>query len=256
MASVQTASYGGRYLRLSVWESQVDVVNNRSLVSWKLESLDGSHDYYSVYQWGVWVGGNTIYEVQNTLYSSQAFPAARGSTEGSFWVGHNADGSAGNVNFTLSGTIYYNQWHEYSDSISLTKIPRVPSYTSTNASDITEHSVRLTGTVDTHSLSITDGGWDISTDGGTNWTFHKGSSTDKTITELDPGTKYWYRGYVVTSGGGANSSWKTFTTKDCVVRKNINDTWKTCVPYKKINGTWKKCIPYIKVNGTWKEGIN
>ena len=257
MASIQTGSYDGRYLKLSVWESEVDTPNNRSKVSWTLESIGGSHNYYSIYQWGVWINGSEIYGTENTSYSSQTFPAATGSRSGSFWVNHNADGSAGNVGFSLAGTVYYNQWNSYNGSISLTRIYRTPSYTSTNASNMTEHSVRLTGSVDTHGLSITGGGWDISVDGGaTVKQYYNGGPTDKTITGLNSGTQYWYRGYVVTSGGGANSGWKSFTTKDCVVRNKISGAWKVCVPYIKINGTWKKAIPYIKVNGTWKEGIN
>ena len=256
MASVQTGSYDGRYLKLSVWESQVDTANNRSLVSWQLESIGGSHNYYSIYQWGVWVGGNEIYGTQNTAYTTHAFPAATGSTSGSFWVGHNADGTAGNVYFTLAGTVYYNQWNAYDGSISLTRIYRTPSYTSKNASNITEHSVRLTGSVNTQGLSITGGGWDLSTNGGSSWTYYSGGPTDKTITGLNPGTQYWYRGYVTTAGGGANSGWGTFTTQDCVMRTNVNGTWKTGVPYINVNGTWKKAIPYANVNGTWKEGIH
>lgn len=262
-----TSAVGGTYtLSASFVENSTSIPNNTSniTVSGTIArgsgrfSTSGNHKLY-VY----WHDNKTntdryvAEQTVPTLYDSGASATASAT----FNVEHKADG-------TLSGYAWA-QWSPASsanymphagsvatDNTALTNIPRAPSYTSTNSSSITEHSVRLTGTVDTHGLSITDGGWDISTDGGATGTYHRGDPTDKTITGLEPGTKYWYKGYVVTSGGWANSSWKTFTTKDCVVRKNINSTWKTCVPYKKINGTWKKCIPYIKVNGTWKEGIN
>lgn len=256
MASVQTSSYGGRYLKLTVWEDSTNVAGNYSTVKWKLESIGGSVAYYTIYNWGVWVNGQEIYETQTTTYTSHNFPAAKGTREGSIRVNHNADGTAGNVSFKLKGSVYYNRNKEYNGSISLTRIYRTPSYTSINASNITEYAVRLTGTVDTKTLPITDGGWDLSTDGGSTHTYYRGGPTDKTITGLLPGTKYWYRGYVVTAGGSANSSWSTFTTKDCVVKQKIGGAWKNCVPYVKVNGTWKKALPYIKANGSWKQGLN
>lgn len=256
MASVQTTKYDGRYLKLTVWEDSYNFTTNESTVKWKLESIGGSHDYYSIYNWGVWVNNSTIYAEQDTSYSSHNFPAATGTRNGSIKVRHNADGSASSVPFKLKGTVYYDQSNTYSGNISLTQANRKPSYTSVDAIDITDTSVRLTGIVDTKTLSVTDGGWDLSTDGGSTWTYYSGDPTDKTITGLIPGTQYWYRGYVVTAGGGSNSSWGTFTTTDYAVKQKINGNWETCVPYVKANDTWKKAIPYIKVNDTWKQGIN
>lgn len=66
---------------------------------------------------------------------------------------------------------------------------------------------------DTHGSEITDGGWDVSTNGGSTWDYHKGSPVgDKSITGLTPNTTYHFRNYVVTAGGGKNSGWSSFTT--------------------------------------------
>lgn len=66
---------------------------------------------------------------------------------------------------------------------------------------------------DLKGLPLTGGGWDVSTNGGTTWTYYGGSPLgDKTINSLSPNTTYHFRNYVTTDGGEANSSWNSFTT--------------------------------------------
>lgn len=140
-----------------------------------------------------------------------------------FTVYHNNDGTKyiqfyASINTgTSAGTL------TPSGDATLATIPRSPVYNSISASNITETSVRLTASIDTHGLSINSGGWDISTDGGATWTYYSGGTTDKTIPDLSPNTKYWYRGYCVTAGGSANSAWNTFTTYDYPKANIVND---------------------------------
>ena len=89
--------------------------------------------------------------------------------------------------------------------------PATPSYNSTNASQITTNSAYLSASINTQGQSITGGGWDVGTS-TSSYTYHNGGPTGATITGLTPNTTYYYRGYVTTAGGGANSSWKTFKT--------------------------------------------
>lgn len=110
-----------------------------------------------------------------------------------------------------------------SGNATLPTIPRQPNYSWINASNITETSVRLTAGIDTHGLGITAGGWDVSTDGGSTWTYYANDVTDKTITGLLPNKQYWYRGYCATAGGGSNSGWGTFTTYDYPKANAVND---------------------------------
>lgn len=124
MASVQTSSYDGRYLKLTVTEESYSIANNTSTVRWKLESIGGSVNYYTIYNWGVWVNGQQIYGTQTTNWNSYNFPAATGSTTGTITVNHKSDGSADPVGFELKGCVYYNRSNSYTGSISLTKIPR------------------------------------------------------------------------------------------------------------------------------------
>lgn len=130
MASVQTSSYDGRYLKLTVYEESYSIANNTSTVRWTLESIGGSVNYYTIYNWGVWVNGQQIYGTQTTYWNSYNFPAKTGSATGTITVNHNADGSAGNVGFQLNGCVYYNRSNSYTGSISLTKIPRQANLTS------------------------------------------------------------------------------------------------------------------------------
>ena len=110
-----------------------------------------------------------------------------------------------------------------SGSATLPTIPRQPSFNWISASNIQETSVRLTAGIDTHSLGITDGGWDVSTNGGASWTYYSGGPTDKTITGLQPNTHYWYRGYCATAGGSSNSGWQEFYTYDYPKANAVND---------------------------------
>lgn len=255
-------TYDGYTLRLDVSESNVSTANNTSVVNWTLYIVNGGRRFdISSFKFNVQINGTWVADYSGHCATTDV--SASGGvhylSSGSITVWHESDGSK--TVYCYASCNGRSNGHgpgsgELGGNFTLTTIARAPSYTSKNATNITEHSVRLTGSVDTKGLGITGGGWDISTNGGSSWTYYAGGPTDKTITGLNSGTQYWYRGYVTTAGGGANSGWGTFTTKDCVIRKNINGTWKICVPYKKINGTWKKCIPYIKVNGTWKEGIN
>ena len=130
MASVQTSSYQGRYLKLTVVEESYSIANNTSTVRWTLESIGGSTTYYTIYNWGVWVNGQQIYGTQTTGWSTYQFPAKTGSVTGTITVAHNSDGSAGNVGFQLNGAVYYNRTNSYTGSISLTKIPRQANLTS------------------------------------------------------------------------------------------------------------------------------
>ena len=130
MASVQTSSYDGRYLKLTVTEESYSIANNTSTVRWKLESIGGNVNYYTIYNWGVWVNGQQIYGTQTTNWNSYNFPAATGSTTGTITVNHNADGTASNVGFELKGCVYYNRSNSYTGSISLTRIPRQANLTS------------------------------------------------------------------------------------------------------------------------------
>lgn len=145
MASVQTSSYDGRYLKLTVIEESYSILNNTSTIRWTLESIGGSSNYYSIYQWGVTINGQIIYATQNTEWSTQKFPAKKGSSTGTIIIQHNPDGTAPDVEFTLKGSVYYNRNNSYSGSISLTPLHTPPTVT---IQSISELNSSLTGVSD------------------------------------------------------------------------------------------------------------
>lgn len=255
--NMYTGESNGRSIRFDWWINSQNISENYTDIGWQLVG-DGSYTGTNNQGW-VYCGPYDLWIAGTQFYSSSRTKVKKGDVvfSGTHRLYHD---SSGNCSFTaaMSCAVYSSSLNVSSGdhSWSLPTIARAPSYTSINATNVTEHTVRLTAGINTQGLSITGGGWDISTNSGSTWTYYSGSQTDKTITGLKSGTQYWYRGYVTTAGGKANSQWGTFTTKDCVVRSKINGAWKKGVPYVRVNGAWKKGVPYIKVNGAWKEGIN
>lgn len=131
MASVQTASYDGRYLKLTVVEESTSIENNSSTLRWTLESIGGVQAWYTIYNWGVTIGDQVIYPIQTTGYSTGKFPASKGSRTGTVNIIHNADGTAPDVSFTLNGKVFKSGTASFTGSIPLTTIPRasIPSIT-------------------------------------------------------------------------------------------------------------------------------
>ena len=250
MASVQSNAYQGRYLKLTVWEDSVNIADNYSIVKWKFESIGGESNYYDIYNWGVFVNNDTIYDTQTTYWNSYNFPAGKGSREGQIQVDHKSDGSADPVPFKLKGKVFNSGNEEHNGSINLTKIDRYATFTKHQVNSSTEHSATIEWDADVNCDSVQykigSGSW-VSTSGKT-----------YTILGLSPGTSYSIKTRIrrTDSQLWTESDAITATTKDCVVRQKISGTWKNCVPYIKVSGSWKKAIPYIKANGNWKEGIN
>ena len=128
MASVSTKSYEGRYLKLTVTQTKGTSDQNYSTINWKLESIGGSSTYYTIYNYGVWVDGVQRYDgtsgTKTIYWDSKKFPAAKGSVSGSFIKRHNADGSVGNVGFTLKGSVSADKTNSYDGVLKMESIAR------------------------------------------------------------------------------------------------------------------------------------
>jgi len=128
MASVQTSSYEGRYLKLTVTQTKGTSEQNYSTINWTLESIGGSVNYYTIYKYGVWIDGEQRYDgtsgVKTKNWDSYAFPAAKGSVSGSFIKYHNSDGSVGNIGFTLKGSVFSNRDNSYDGTLVMESIAR------------------------------------------------------------------------------------------------------------------------------------
>lgn len=181
MASVQLAAYQGRTAKLTVVESSYSITDNTSTLTWTLEVLGGSSNYYNMYNLQAIVNGTTVYGPTTKEWSTQAFPAARGTKTGTVIINHNADGSHADVGFTLKGKVFNSGTETYNGTVSLTTIPRassvsIASSVTTNSSytititpaadntfsHIIEYSFKgLTGTINTLNTGTNSTSWTV-----------------------------------------------------------------------------------------------
>ena len=181
MASVQLAAYQGRTAKLTVVESSYSITDNTSTLTWTLEVLGGSSNYYNMYNLQAIVNGTTVYGPTTKEWSTQTFPAARGTKTGTVIIDHNADGSHADVGFTLKGKVFNSGTETYNGTVSLTTIPRassvsIASSVTTNSSytititpaadntfsHIIEYSFKgLTGTINTLNTGTNSTSWTV-----------------------------------------------------------------------------------------------
>jgi hypothetical protein len=121
-------SYNGRYLQLTCTQTN-NIANNTSTIKWTLSSVGGSVNYYTVGPTTVMINGTEVYYKASTSWSSQAFPAAKGSTSGTLTVNHNTDG-AKSIAVSLSTAIYNGVVKTVSGTWILESNPRKATITS------------------------------------------------------------------------------------------------------------------------------
>lgn len=186
MATFKSNSYEGRYLQLTITES-VNVKANTSTLTWTLQCLGGSVNYYSTAPTTVTINGTVVYSKGATSWGSKVFPAAKGSTSGTITVAHGSDGKK-SITVGFSTRVYYSTAQEYGGSMTLTNIDRTAPTVTLATSNITASSVKITVTA-----STTANRWWYSTNGGSSWVeFNStdGTSKEYTITGLTPNTSY------------------------------------------------------------------
>lgn len=186
MATFKSNSYEGRYLQLTITES-VNVKANTSTLTWTLQCLGGSVNYYSTAPTTVTINGTVVYSKGATSWDSKVFPAAKGSTSGTITVAHGSDGKK-SITVGFSTRVYYSTAQEYGGSMTLTNIDRTAPTVTLTTSDITASSVKIKVTA-----STTANRWWYSTNGGSSWVeFNStdGTSKEYTITGLTPNTSY------------------------------------------------------------------
>ena len=236
MATFKSNSYEGRYLQLDITES-VNVKANTSTLTWTLQCLGGSVNYYSTAPTTVTINGTVVYSKGATSWDSKVFPAAKGSTSGTITVAHGSDGKK-SITVGFSTRVYYSTAQEYGGSMTLTNIDRTAPTVTLATSNITASSVKITVTA-----STTANRWWYSTNGGSSWVeFNStdGTSKEYTITGLTPNTSYSIQvcarkktndvdGYsskasVKTLGGSVISSVSTFTADAATAKITMSVT--------------------------------
>lgn len=186
MATFTSNSYEGRYLKLDITES-VNVIANTSTLTWVLQSIGGSVNYYTTGPTTVTINGTQVYYKARTAWSTSQFPAAKGSTSGTITVAHDSNGSK-SISVGFSTAIYTSTVTEHGGTMTLSNIDRGAPTINISVSNITANSVKLSATA-TATCDI----WDYTID---NWASYKqystsaGTSNSVTITGLSPNTTY------------------------------------------------------------------
>ena len=236
MATFTSNSYEGRYLQLTITES-VNVAANTSTLTWTLQSVGGSVNYYSIAETTVTINGTTVYNKGATAWDTKVFPAAKGSTSGTITVAHGSDGKK-SISVGFSTRVYYSSAQEYGGSMTLANIDRAAPTVSLTTSSITASGVTIKATA-----STTCDRFDYSTNGGSSWTNFSttsGTTASKTITGLTPNTTYSIKvrarkktnqvygtsaaASVKTLGGSVISSVSTFTADNATAKITMSVT--------------------------------
>lgn len=236
MAVFTSKSYEGRYLQLTITES-VNVVENTSTLTWVLQSLGGSVNYYTTGPTTVTINGTQVYYKARTSWNTSQFPAAKGSTSGTITVAHDSNGSK-SISVGFSTAIYTSTVTEHGGTMALSNIDRAAPSVSVNVSSITANSIKITV-----SSSATANKWWYSLNGGSSWVAFNsssGASKETTVTGLSPNTSYTVQacarksyngvdGYsgkttVKTLGGSVLSSVSTLTADNATAKITLSAT--------------------------------
>ena len=236
MAVFTSKSYEGRYLQLTITES-VNVVENTSTLTWILQSLGGSVNYYTTGPTTVTINGTQVYYKARTAWSTSQFPAAKGSTSGTITVAHDSNGSK-SISVGFSTAIYTSTVTEHGGTMTLSNIDRAAPSVSVNVSSITANSIKITV-----SSSATANKWWYSLNGGSSWVefnSSSGASKEITVTGLSPNTSYTVQacarksyngvdGYsgkttIKTLGGSVLSSVSTLTADNATAKITLSAT--------------------------------
>lgn len=126
--TIQSTSYGGRYLQLDCTQTK-DVATNTSTIRWTLTSTGGSAKYYTTGPTTVTIGGTQVYYIERKGYTTEVFPAAKGSVSGTTSIKHNDNGGK-SISVSLSTAIYTSTVRTYSKNWELDSIPRGATLTS------------------------------------------------------------------------------------------------------------------------------
>lgn len=204
MATFYSNSYDGRQLTLDVWQ-------DGGYAKWKLTSAGGNSTYYTIFNCKITIGGNVVYNPGTVAWNSYNFPAAKGSTEGSVWLGHSASNRNITVNFV--GEVYYNRTTDHGGSFTMGATISKPSLSGISTSNLSDSSVYASFSVTSaNNGTIADYYMDIFTDSACTNKVGTISSNKGTFTELNANRTYYIRGNSSNEAGRSYTAVKSITT--------------------------------------------
>lgn len=181
-----SSEYSGRYMQLVCTQTSNGGAKNTSTIKWTLSTVGGNSLYYTTGPTKVVINGVTVYSKDRVAWTSESFPASKGSKSGELTVSHATDGTK-SIKVSLSTAIYESAVSTDSKTWKLDSIPRYGTATQSLNSK-TETTIKMKWASD----STVDYIW-YSKDNGSNWTgvnVTDGKSGTYTISGLSAGTNY------------------------------------------------------------------
>ena len=202
LQSTGTGTYQGRYMKLTCTSSQ-DIANNKTNISWKLESIGGSSGHYATIC-RVYIAGTCVYSIDKG-YTYNAFPVTKGSTTGSTSVTMDNGGNK-TITIYMETAVWHSSTHTDSDTWQLNTVPRYPTISSFSVAKIsgssTSVSVSWAGSAPGGSINKVE----YSKDNGSTWTNANTTSSPFTISGLTSNTGYNFKIRVTSSASGLTAT--------------------------------------------------
>lgn len=203
MATFYSNNYGGRQLRLEVWQ-------DGGYLKWALYSEGGSSDFYTIYNLSISIAGQNVYSPGTVGWSSKVFPAAKGSTGGSVWVGHSASYREFYVSFI--GAVYYNRSTQNGGNVGMGATISTPSLSGLSISSVSDTSAYISFNINNaNNGNVSDSYIDLSLSNFGSVVKSIGSRAG-TFTGLEPNRTYYARGNAANEAGRAYTGVSSFTT--------------------------------------------
>ena len=119
---LNSVAYKERYMYITCTQT-TDIENNTSKIDWTLTVTGGSSNYYSTGPTTVVINGIQVYYKGRVKYTTETFPAAKGSVSGTIIVAHDIDGTK-SIDVSISTAIYNSTVKTTTDTWILDSIPR------------------------------------------------------------------------------------------------------------------------------------
>lgn len=203
MATFYSNNYEGRQLRLEVWQ-------DGEYLKWTLYSEGGIDKYYSIYNLSISIAGINVYSPGTVGWSSEVFPAAKGSTGGSVWVGHSASYREFYVSFV--GAVFWDRTTQNGGNVGMGATISKPSLSGLSISSVSDSSAYISFNINSsNNGNVSDSYLDLSL---TNFgaVVKSIASRAGTFTGLEPNRTYYARGNAANEAGRAYTGVSSFTT--------------------------------------------
>lgn len=203
MATFKSNSYGGRQLRLEIWQDGGNC-------KWALYSEGGSSDFYSVYNLSISIAGKKVYNPGTVRWDEKVFPAAKGSKSGSVWIGNGANAKTIYISFV--GAVFYDRDTQNGGNFTMGQYIYKPSLSNISISSVGDTSAYVSFSVTNNNgqapyspyidLGLTNFGSVVKSS----------ASRGATFTGLDANRTYYARGNDANDAGRSYTNVASFTT--------------------------------------------